>query len=809
MYDPTTPPVYGNNLKSSKPSQTGLLCSAVVKHIRNPLVLCKMFYFCFFASFGCLFPLVGIYFKQLGLSAAQTGTLIGLRPIFEFICTPIWSKISERYDCKKFLLIMSLISWLAFTISISAVQPPPSYCLSYNGSAVIIIPAFMNKDFVVKGVEDVKKIHKNAFSTTAISTKYPNSSFTYKINTAQSVPINIIGKDFGNNNASTVNNKTYLNNTTPQPTNKTTIIPTTNVTTTAIRILANSSTFSSTLLTQPLKITTLPSNKTTNKTLHKKQYIIYTYDKYKLVNETHINMQRVGISPIRLSIYTVANLEEMAESNNSGLITPSFSSIVYRYSNVSSSFLLLLIIMIVAEIFSSPSILLSDMATLELFNYDITIYSKQRIFGSIGWAAAMFIGGVALEKSQYFNNHPCGESQVGEHNYTVSFILFSIMMVLTIIISTQLKFPSDSNWLSNLFEKLTNYINTKPLNTQNRNNESYATENRKSHGENKENAQSAYQDGHIVANEYEIFDCDESDYKTNENNNTQHYQNQPKNNDTFTYHAFSTGDITLMQLVHVMKLYGTNVVSVVYMIMIWYTGVGFGMIFTFLFWHLQDIRGNTILFGIISVINHISEVVAVRFIHYFTKLGQQKTLALGLCINFIRFIFISLITNPWWVLLVEGFQGITHVAVWISCCSYLLKAFNRQQKPTAQFILHTLYNGVGRGCGGVFGGLLISYYGSIYVFRVYATGCLILGILLTGGIFFLKSFFIKFEMLFDENDNKEETIHFAPVGVPINPLSMGQRCRSDEDIKDTTYKSIDVHDQDTETNKYSALLDLM
>jgi hypothetical protein len=35
------------------------------------LFVAKLFYFFFFAAFGSLFPLISVYFKQLGMDAAQ------------------------------------------------------------------------------------------------------------------------------------------------------------------------------------------------------------------------------------------------------------------------------------------------------------------------------------------------------------------------------------------------------------------------------------------------------------------------------------------------------------------------------------------------------------------------------------------------------------------------------------------------------------------------------------------------------------------------------------------------------------------
>jgi VIT1/CCC1 family predicted Fe2+/Mn2+ transporter len=43
------------------------------------LLISKAFYFCFFSAFGSLFPLIAVYFKQLGMTAAQAGMLVGIR----------------------------------------------------------------------------------------------------------------------------------------------------------------------------------------------------------------------------------------------------------------------------------------------------------------------------------------------------------------------------------------------------------------------------------------------------------------------------------------------------------------------------------------------------------------------------------------------------------------------------------------------------------------------------------------------------------------------------------------------------------
>ena len=62
--------------------------------------------------------------------------------------------------------------------------------------------------------------------------------------------------------------------------------------------------------------------------------------------------------------------------------------------------------------------------------------------------------------------------------------------------------------------------------------------------------------------------------------------------------------------------------------------------------------------GVASVINHTSELFAYFFLHELIhRLGHIKILYLGLLGNFVRFVYISIITNPWWVLPFEFIQG--------------------------------------------------------------------------------------------------------------------------------------------------------
>ena len=62
----------------------GLLKSWMAPIMRDSreLLVSKLFYLFFFAAFGSLFPLLGVYFKQLGMNALQCGILMGKYHLF-------------------------------------------------------------------------------------------------------------------------------------------------------------------------------------------------------------------------------------------------------------------------------------------------------------------------------------------------------------------------------------------------------------------------------------------------------------------------------------------------------------------------------------------------------------------------------------------------------------------------------------------------------------------------------------------------------------------------------------------------------
>jgi hypothetical protein len=72
----------GSNLLQKPPEvlrRAPNLIDSLPSNINRTLLFAKLFYFWYFAAFGSLFPLMSIYFKQMGMGPSYCGILMGFR----------------------------------------------------------------------------------------------------------------------------------------------------------------------------------------------------------------------------------------------------------------------------------------------------------------------------------------------------------------------------------------------------------------------------------------------------------------------------------------------------------------------------------------------------------------------------------------------------------------------------------------------------------------------------------------------------------------------------------------------------------
>ncbi|XP_003378390.1 transporter, major facilitator family, partial [Trichinella spiralis] len=554
---------------------------------KGELFMSKLFYFFFYAAFGSLFPLISIYFKQLGMNATQAGLLVGIRPFVEFASAPFWGGLADRFRKGKAILLFSLICWIVFTLSLDFIQPNSPFCLIGNSSHQFLVPALDSDGNKKSSPMGKKLMDLNEFQSETAA----ESEFAF----------------------------------------------------------------------------------------------FYLPEMYK-------EARTPGISPDILDKGAIVNYDPEKLGH---LVSPPHSD--------------------------HPE-----------------LYGRQRMFGSLGWGLAMFIIGIALDYSLVFPSHPCGLN-IQEKNYTLCFAAFSVLMSCAFLVATQLKFSDFGEDSKKVAQRImdSQIGNVDPLVAEQARTEA------------------------------------------------------PEAQEVSPGHKW----------LNVMKTFATPHYSA-FLFVTWWMGFGVGLVFCFLFWHLQDIGGSPSLYGLASVINHVSEIGAYFFsFRLINRIGHTKVLYVGLIANVARFLYISWLRDPWWVLPFEFIQEkntsqsaygqatvfiiiiiliiiavpvmlrLTHAAVWAAATSYISLATPPQFKSSAQGLLQGLHHGLGRGCGALFGGLIITYTGTQLMFRAYGFSCLVIL-----GIFYAVNRFmsgdgIKYhsEAFLDEQHTLAP--HGIPMHVPFSPKS--------------------------------------
>ncbi|KFW62444.1 Major facilitator superfamily domain-containing protein 6, partial [Pygoscelis adeliae] len=370
--------------------------------------------------------------------------------------------------------------------------------------------------------------------------------------------------------------------------------------------------------------------------------------------------------------------------------------LVYDQQEVEAIFLLILLVVIIGEFFSASSVTIVDTVTLQYLGKHRDRYGLQRMWGSLGWGLAMLSVGIGID---YTHTEVGIEGQgCKAPEYKNYRIVFIVFGVLmTMALIVATQFRF-------------HYAHFKQ-------------------DENKRKEVEISQGDRSASNE------------SSDNTPTSMSQSQ----------SFSFWDLIKL-------LCSIQYSSVLFVA--WFMGFGYGFVFTFLYWHLEDLNGTTTLFGVCSVLSHVSELTAYFFSHKLIELvGHIRVLYIGLACNTARYIYISYLENAWTVLPMEVLQGVTHAAIWAACISYLSAAVPPELRTSAQGILQGLHLGLGRGCGAMVGGVLVNYFGPAATFRGIGMACLVILLL-----------FALIQWLLVPDEEEEKTMLAERIPVPSSPV---------------------------------------
>ncbi|XP_072903082.1 major facilitator superfamily domain-containing protein 6-B [Hemitrygon akajei] len=384
--------------------------------------------------------------------------------------------------------------------------------------------------------------------------------------------------------------------------------------------------------------------------------------------------------------------------------------ITYDLREVENIFLLILLVIIIGEFFSAPAVTIVDTVTLQYLGKHRDRYGLQRMWGSLGWGLTMLAVGISIDHTHIDVIIEGDGCQITDYkNYRITFIVFGVLMSLALIVSTQFRF--DYSHLKTEENKREDAIEIQQM------------------------AQNSSVGGSEV------------------NGNAEASRGTERR--TFEFNV-------LLRIICSVQ-YG----SVLFVA--WFMGFGYGFVFTFLYWHLEDLNGSTTLFGICSVLSHISELTAYFLSHKLIELvGHIRVLYIGLACNTARYLYISYVENAWYVLPMEVLQGVTHASVWAACISYLSAAVPPALRTSTQGILQGLHLGLGRGCGAMVGGVMVNAFGAPQTFR---------GIGMASLVILLLFALIQWLAVPDEDEEKKMLAERIPVPsspVPIATIDLVQ-----------------------------------
>ncbi|CAF1666387.1 unnamed protein product, partial [Adineta ricciae] len=407
------------------------LLDSLPANVNRTLLFAKLFYFWYFAAFGSLFPLMSIYFKQMGMGPSYCGILMGFRPFVEFVSAPFWSVVSTRFRQAKRILIMAIFSWIIFTVAIGLIKPPPHSCWrQMNSTHQVIERVGSYSTSTIKPTVKLivkRQLIKSPSSSTLDKTKESIDRSNRILNSTMTTKITLSSRR--------------------RKTRKTT-------TTTTTR-------------------TTLPSN------FNQEDDDIDSNEEDNPINENHqINFKQPSninyLVPINKPHKSMGNPLSITHTNIS-LVKPLASPILYDKKDVRNVFMVFLLLIIVGEFFSAPAITLADACTLSYLGQDTELYGRQRMFGSLGWGLAIFIVATILDQSKSLTFHACGTSGPLEKNYTICFAAFSVCMTFALISASRFEFSYDKNEQSPL--RTSNAESKRSTKSNVNNDEQYQTSN--------------------------------------------------------------------------------------------------------------------------------------------------------------------------------------------------------------------------------------------------------------------------------------------------------------------------------------------
>ncbi|KAJ9601320.1 hypothetical protein L9F63_000542 [Diploptera punctata] len=166
---------------------------------------------------------------------------------------------------------------------------------------------------------------------------------------------------------------------------------------------------------------------------------------------------------------------------------------------------------------------------------------------------------------------------------------------------------------------------------------------------------------------------------------------------------------------------------IVFILWCMFVGVATGVLWLFLFWHLEDLVSGDdcqvqmwmkTLEGLVLGVRCFGGELPFFFFsgQILNKIGHVHSMSLVLLVFSLRCILYSLLVNPWWCLPLELLQGLTFGICYSTMASYTSTIAPPGAEATMQGIIGAIFEGVGVSLGSLLGGVLYDTYGGAQTF---------------------------------------------------------------------------------------------
>lgn len=162
----------------------------------------------------------------------------------------------------------------------------------------------------------------------------------------------------------------------------------------------------------------------------------------------------------------------------------------------------------------------------------------------------------------------------------------------------------------------------------------------------------------------------------------------------------------------------SNPAVLMFAVVVFLSGFGAGAIDSYLFLHLKELGGSGLVMGIARFITCAAEVPMFQVAG-----GLQKKYGTWMMISItqfafvVRFVYYSMLTNPWAVLPCEALNGLTFAVTWSVSCTYANEISPPGCQAVMQALLEGLHFGIGCGVGSLVGGFMYEYFGAVRLFQ--------------------------------------------------------------------------------------------